>query len=83
MPIPDHPVTSQILYQLSHLYKTGWCVFFCWVPANAGIPGNVTDAAAKEETMDEVYSCDYQFPTDTLDPLDCVHASMKMDTEPI
>jgi hypothetical protein len=58
MPITDHPVTSQILHQLSHLHKTGWCVFFCWVPGHAGIPGSVSDTAAKEAAMDEGYSYD-------------------------
>jgi hypothetical protein len=58
MPIPDHPVTSQIRHQLPHLHKTAWYVLFCWMPGHAGIPGNVTYAAAKEATMDGDYSCD-------------------------
>jgi hypothetical protein len=31
VPTPDHPIASQMLWQLSHFFEKECCIVFCWV----------------------------------------------------
>jgi hypothetical protein len=50
--LPNHPIITEILIQVSSLQKAGKSLMFCWVLGHTGLPGNETTSAA-----DEVAAC--------------------------
>jgi hypothetical protein len=50
---PDHPIVTETLTQVSHLYKAGNSVY-CWVPGHIRLPGK--EAAAKSAALHGILS---------------------------
>jgi hypothetical protein len=50
--MPEHPVISEILQQVTHLHKACKSAVFCLVPGHEGLPWNeTTNDAVKQVTL--------------------------------